>query len=338
MRYHVMESNDIRKNLATEEYLMNTVAVDEPLFLLYIQGPCIIIGRNQNAYEEINLNYLREHGITLTRRTSGGGAVYDDLGNISFSFVTKKDATTFGDYHGVTTPILRALHEMGATGAEVGGRNDLYIDGMKFSGNAMYTKKGRTYSHGTLMFDVDLSILDKVLTVSKEKIASKATKSVRKSVTNVKPFLNEAYQNLSTEEFRDALIRHVYQVDSLDEIKEKELILTTEQKADIQQLFEERYANDEWIFGSAPNFDFHRRTRLPQVGIVDVHLSTEHGKISAIQFTGDFFGSKDIADLEVLLKGKLYKYEEIEKVLKSVAVSDYILNFSNQELLDLIMS
>ncbi|HIY58965.1 MAG TPA: lipoate--protein ligase [Candidatus Tetragenococcus pullicola] len=337
MRYHVMKSNDIRKNLATEEYLMNTVDVEEPLFLLYIQSPCIIIGRNQNAYEEINLTYLRENNITLTRRTSGGGAVYDDLGNISFSFVTKKDATVFGDYHGVTTPILRALHEMGAKDAEVGGRNDLYINGMKFSGNAMYTKKGRTYSHGTLMFDVDLTVLDKVLTVSKEKIESKATKSVRKSVTNVKPFLDDAYQNLTTEAFGEALLRHVYQVDSIKDIADKELILSQEQKEGIEELFEKRYANDEWVYGSTPNFDFHRRTRLPKVGIVDVYISTEHGKISAIQFMGDFFGSKDISELEKVLKGTLYKYENIKEALLSLDVSDYILNFTNQEFIDLMM-
>jgi len=107
-----MGSKDIRMNLATEEYLMDHANVDEPLLLLYIQEPCVIIGRNQNVYEEINLRYLRAHQIVLTRRTSGGGAVYDDLGNMSFSFVTQKNATTFGDYQGVTQPILEALHRM----------------------------------------------------------------------------------------------------------------------------------------------------------------------------------------------------------------------------------
>jgi len=201
-----MESKDIRMNLATEEYLMDHANVDEPLLLLYIQEPCVIIGRNQNVYEEINLRYLRAHQIVLTRRTSGGGAVYDDLGNMSFSFVTQKNVTTFGDYQGVTQPILEALHRMGATQATSGGRNDLYIEGRKFSGNAMYTKNGRTYSHGTLMYDVDVSVLDQLLTVAKEKIASKATQSVRKNVTNVRPYLDTKWQKLTTEEFREQLL------------------------------------------------------------------------------------------------------------------------------------
>lgn len=149
-----MKSDDIRMNLATEEYLMNNVDISEPCLLLYIQKPCVIIGRNQNAYEEINFDYLRHNDIVLTRRTSGGGAVYDDLGNMSFSFVTKKDVTHFGDYHGATQPILKALQKMGAKEVEVRGRNDLFVEGKKFSGNAMYTKNDRSYSHGTLMFDV----------------------------------------------------------------------------------------------------------------------------------------------------------------------------------------
>ncbi|BAK93985.1 lipoate-protein ligase A [Tetragenococcus halophilus NBRC 12172] len=337
MRYHVMESNDIRRNLATEEYLMDTADVTEPLLLLYIQNPCIIIGRNQNAYEEIDLNYLRQHQIVLTRRVSGGGAVYDDLGNISFSFVTKKGDTTFGDYRGVTTPILEALRSMGAKEATSGGRNDLYMGDKKFSGNAMYTKKGRTYSHGTLMYDVDLTVLDKVLTVSKEKIASKATQSVPKSVTNVKPYLAPQFQAPTIEAFRDELICHIYQVNLLKEISDKKLELTDEDRQGIQKLVDKRYANDDWVYGQAPNFEFNQRTRLADVGIVDVHLSTEKGKISAIQFFGDFFGTKDIEGLEEILQGVTYKYETIKDALEGVDVSEYIFNFSNQALLDLLM-
>jgi len=145
---------------------------------------------------------------------------------MSFSFVTKKDATSFGDYQSATQPIMKGLAAMGAKEVEVHGRNDLFIDGKKFSGNAMYTKKGRTYSHGTLMYDVDLEELTKVLHVAQEKIASKATKSVRKSVTNIKPYLAEQYQSMDTKAFRDTLLFHIYEVESFDEISEHEIFLT----------------------------------------------------------------------------------------------------------------
>ena len=197
----------------------------------------------------------------LTRRTSGGGAVYDDLGNMSFSFVTKKDATSFGDYQSATQPIMKGLAAMGAKEVEVHGRNDLFIDGKKFSGNAMYTKKGRTYSHGTLMYDVDLEELTKVLHVAQEKIASKATKSVRKSVTNIKPYLAEQYQSMDTKAFRDTLLCRIYEVESIDEISEQEIVLTDADRQAIQTLFEERYANNEWIFNEAPAFEWQKRNQ-----------------------------------------------------------------------------
>ena len=333
-----MESNDIRMNLATEEYLMNHADISEPLFLVYIQSPCVIIGRNQNAYEELDLNYLRENHITLTRRISGGGAVFDDLGNMSFSFVKKRDEVQFGDYQNVTEPILSALHKMGATQAQSGGRNDLYIDGLKFSGNAMYSKNNRTYSHGTLMYDVDLSVLDRILTVSKEKIASKATPSVKKNVTNVKGYLKPEYQFERTEDFRDQLLCELYGVKSLAEIKDKELVLTQADREAIQKLFDEKYANDAWIFGEAPAFEYNKRTRIASVGIVDVKLNVVHGKISAAKIFGDFFGQQPVEQLSDFLVGKEYRFEAIEKALKQIKVSEYIHNLTNEDFLALLFS
>ena len=333
-----MESNDIRMNLATEEYLMNHADVSEPLFLVYIQSPCVIIGRNQNAYEELDLNYLRENRIALTRRISGGGAVFDDLGNMSFSFVKKRDEVQFGDYQNVTEPILAAFHKMGATQAQSGGRNDLYINGLKFSGNAMYSKNNRTYSHGTLMYDVDLSVLDRILTVSKEKIASKATPSVKKNVTNVKGYLKPEFQFERTEDFRNQLLCELYGVKSLAEIKDKELVLTQTDLEAIQKLFDEKYANDAWIFGEAPAFEYNKRTRIASVGIVDVKLNVVHGKISAAKIFGDFFGQQPVEQLSGFLVGKEYRFEAIEKALKQIKVSEYIHNLTNEDFLALLFS
>ena len=205
-----MRSQDIRDNLATEQYLMNNVEFDEPLVLFYIQKPCIIVGRHQNTLEEINSDYVNENNITVTRRISGGGAVYDDLGNISFSFVVNSNNDNFGNFKKLTKPIIDALKDMGATTAEVSGRNDLMVDGKKFSGNAMYTKNGKMFSHGTLAYDVDLSVLSKALNVPKDKMESKGIKSVKSRVTNVEPYLKPEFQSLSTEQFRDRLIMELF--------------------------------------------------------------------------------------------------------------------------------
>lgn len=183
MQYLVMQTDDIRTNLATEQYLMNSGKLEAPFMLFYIEKPCIIVGRNQNTMEEINQKYCEDNKITITRRLSGGGAMYQDLGNMCFSFVVPAKDQKFGDFKTLVQPIVKALHEMGATKAEVTGRNDIVIDGKKFSGNAMYTKGDKTFSHGTLMFDVDTSAVENALRVSKDKIKSKGVKSVdRKSV------------------------------------------------------------------------------------------------------------------------------------------------------------
>lgn len=338
MRYYIMPSRDIRRNLATEEYLMDHAPLDEPLLLLYIQDPCVIIGRNQNVYEEIDLTYLREQNITLTRRISGGGAVYDDLGNLSFSFVSRKGDVTFGDYQGVTTPILNALKEMGAKDVYAGGRNDLYHEGRKFSGNAMYSKNDRTYSHGTLMYDVDLDVLQQILTVNKEKIASKATPSVRKNVTNLKPLLTPDYQTNTTEAFRDQLILQLYHVDTFSKIKDKVLRLSAEDEREIEALFRKKYANTDWIFGKSPAFELKNRVRIPKVGIVEVQVATKEGRISHIRFLGDFFGSLPVSELEKKLCGKAFRYQAISDVLNTLTLSDYILHLTNEECLSLLFS
>ena len=336
MRYHIMESQDIRKNLATEEYLMDHYTENEPLLLLYIQTPCVIIGRNQNVYEEINQTYVHKEKITITRRTSGGGAVYDDLGNLSFSFVTNKHHTDFGEYKTATTPIVKALKSMGAENVEASGRNDLYIDGMKFSGNAMYTKKDRLYSHGTLMYDVDLSVLEKILTVSKEKIESKATKSVRKSVTNIKSFLKPEFQFATTEEFRDALLKEIYHVKDLVEIADKKVYLTPADQQRITKRVIDRYGNNEWIYGETPVYTLSRRTRIPSDGILDIRLTTNKGKITDIRFFGDFFGQKNIRELEQYFIGQPFLYDSVKASLAGVVVPEYITHFSNESLLTLL--
>ena len=228
MQYLAMPSNDIRRNLATEQHLMNSDHMQVPFMLFYIEDSCIIVGRNQNTLEEINQTYCREHGVTITRRLSGGGAMYQDMGNLCFSFVVPADQVKFGDFKDLVKPVVDALHDMGATGAEVTGRNDIVIDGKKFSGNAMYTRDGKTFSHGTLMYNVNTDVVAEALRVPKDKIESKGIKSVRSRVTNIMPYLKPEFQNLTTQQFRDELIKRIMKVDSIEEARQNEYHLTDE--------------------------------------------------------------------------------------------------------------
>lgn len=340
MRYVVMQSRDIRENLATEDYLLNTLSFEEPVVLFYIQKPCVILGRNQNAYEEIDLAYAREKGIVITRRLSGGGAVYDDLGNVSFSFVVQEGHQAFGgDFKAFTKPIIEALHKMGATGgAEISGRNDLLIDGKKFSGNAMYTKKGgKMYTHGTLMYDVDLAEVQRVLTVSKKKIESKGTKSVRGGrVTNLRPYLDEKYQQLTIEEFRNRLLMELFDVESLTEIAEKEYVLTKADQQEIRKLVAEVYGNEAWIFGEAPKFTIKKEEKF-KGGIVDARLTVEKGKIIELTIYGDYFAKKETAEIVAALLGVDYQYSSIWQALAAFNFEDYFVNITKEEFVHLLV-
>ncbi|MTV83205.1 lipoate--protein ligase [Secundilactobacillus folii] len=330
MYYYNMESEDIGYNLATEQYLMNSKDFDEPILLFYYQKPCIIVGRNQNTLEEINQDYVAQHNIQVTRRLSGGGAVYDDLGNVSFSFVVNRDDERFGDFKSFTKPIVDALKDMGATSIEVSGRNDILVNGKKFSGNAMYVKDGKMFSHGTLMYDVDQSVIAHALNVPKDKIASKGIKSVRSRVTNLKPYLKPEYQNLTIAEFRDTILRKVYGVDDLSEVADKAYHLTDEDKTAIKQLYDNYYNNWDWVYGTSPEFTVKKRQHFDS-GTIDARILVDKGRIQHVTFFGDFFGEKDARELAKILEGVRYDQPSLREALSDVNVGDYFAGITLDE-------
>lgn len=331
-----MKSHGIRHNLATEQYLMNNKKFDEPLVLFYYEGPCIIVGRNQNTLEEINQKYVEEHNITVTRRLSGGGAVYQDLGNLCFSFVVDSDSEEFGDFKSFVQPVVDALHAMGATTAEVSGRNDILVDGKKFSGNAMYSHSGKTFSHGTLMLDVDQDVIAHALNVPEDKMKSKGIKSVRSRVTNLKPYLAPEYQNLTVPEFRDTLLKELFQVKDLKAIADKEVTINDDEKVAIDKIYNDYYNNWDWVYGNSPEFTVKKRQHFT-AGTIDARLLVEGGKIKNLKFYGDFFGPADATELADKLTGVRYDREHVGAILDSVDTQQYFNGIPTAEVLDLLV-
>ena len=331
-----MKSHDIRHNLATEQYLMNNKKFDEPLVLFYYEGPCIIVGRNQNTLEEINQKYVEEHNITVTRRLSGGGAVYQDLGNLCFSFVVDSDSEEFGDFKSFVQPVVDALHAMGATTAEVSGRNDILVDGKKFSGNAMYSHSGKTFSHGTLMLDVDQDVIAHALNVPEDKMKSKGIKSVRSRVTNLKPYLAPEYQNLTVPEFRDTLLKELFQVKDLKAIADKEVTINDDEKVAIDKIYNDYYNNWDWVYGNSPEFTVKKRQHFT-AGTIDARLLVEGGKIKNLKFYVDFFGPADATELADKLTGVRYDREHVGAILDSVDTQQYFNGIPTAEVLDLLV-
>ncbi|GEA98060.1 lipoate--protein ligase [Levilactobacillus brevis] len=336
MYWYAMKSHDIRHNLATEQYLMNNKKFDEPLVLFYYEGPCIIVGRNQNTLEEINQKYVEEHNITVTRRLSGGGAVYQDLGNLCFSFVVDSDSEEFGDFKSFVQPVVDALHAMGATTAEVSGRNDILVGGKKFSGNAMYSHSGKTFSHGTLMLDVDQDVIAHALNVPEDKMKSKGIKSVRSRVTNLKPYLAPEYQNLTVPEFRDTLLKELFQVKDLKAIADKEVTINDDEKVAIDEIYNDYYNNWDWVYGNSPEFTVKKRQHFT-AGTIDARLLVEGGKIKNLKFYGDFFGPADATELADKLTGVRYDREHVGAILDSVDTQQYFNGIPTAEVLDLLV-
>ncbi|MBA4493391.1 lipoate--protein ligase [Paenactinomyces guangxiensis] len=319
---------DPRINLAIEEYALKHLDIENTYLLFYINEPSIIIGKHQNTVEEIHVDYVRENHIHVVRRLSGGGAVYHDLGNLNFSFITKDDGKSFANFHKFTEPVIEALHQLGVH-AELSGRNDIQVDGKKISGNAQFSTRGRMFSHGTLMFDVDLERVVKALNVKQEKIQSKGIKSVRSRVANISDYLQHP---LTIQEFRKILLESIFAGHS----PIPEYVLTDTDWEKIRQISKERYQNWDWNYGESPEFNVQHTKRFP-IGSIDVRLDVgEKGIIQNCKIYGDFFGIGDVSDIEKRLIGKRYDRQEIEQSLAGMDIKHYFGNITKEEFIDLV--
>ena len=318
---------DARFNLAIEEYLLRNIAPEENILLFYINSPSIIIGRNQNTFEEINVDYVQEHNIQVVRRLSGGGAVYHDHGNLNFSFIAPNTKENFHNFQKFTMPVIEVLNEMGVP-AELGGRNDILVEGRKISGNAQYVSGLRMVSHGTLLYNTDLSAVTNALKVKPSKIESKGIKSIRSRVANISEYLDEIPE---IETFRQNILRGIFK----DAQHIPQYHLNDADWEAINELSASRYQTWEWNFGHSPEFNIHKTHRFPS-GEIDARMNVIKGKIDCIKFYGDFFGQYEVSELESLLLGTPYHPEELLDVLESVDISKYFANISAQELVWLL--
>ncbi|QQE81010.1 lipoate--protein ligase [Alicyclobacillus sp. SO9] len=312
-------------NLAIEEYAVKHLDIDETYLLFYINEPAIIIGKNQNTFEEINTEYVREHGIHVVRRISGGGAVYHDLGNLSFSFITRNDGNAFSNFRRFTEPVVDALHQLGIN-AELTGRNDIQVGEKKISGNAQFATKGRMFSHGTLMFDVDLNEVVNALQVRADKIESKGIKSVRSRVANIREFLTE---DMTIHEFRDKLLAYIFQGKSVPQYH-----LNEEDWSGIRELSKQKYRSWEWNFGKSPAFNVQRSHRFP-IGSIDVRLNVKDGLIENCAIYGDFFGVEDVADIQERFLGRRVQHSDLQEAIADLDLKQYFGNVTKEEFLSL---
>lgn len=319
---------DPRINLAIEEYVLKKMDIEKDDYLLfYINQPSIIIGKNQNTVEEINTDYVEENGILVVRRLSGGGAVYHDLNNLNFSFLTKDDGNSFSNYKKFTQPVVDALAKLGVN-AELSGRNDILAEGKKVSGNAQYSTRGRMFSHGTLMFNLDIDAVVNSLRVKQDKIESKGIKSVRSRVTNILDLLPE---KITVEQFRMEILKSIFGGEENIQYYE----LTDEDWENIHEISKNRYQLWEWNYGKSPRFNIQKTQRFPSGGL-DIRLDVNKGIIEEAKIFGDFFGIGEVEEVAQLLVGTKYDRTAIAEKLKEIDIPTYFGGISEEDFLQLI--
>lgn len=323
MIYVDVNTTDVYYNFGVEYYFTTERQLPEPVFLFWRTTPTLMLGRYQNPYEEINLEYAREHSIALVRRMSGGGTIYTDLGGWQFSFIVPGDEGDI-DFQSYLRPILRALDALGLD-AEFNGRNDLLIGGRKFSGNAQYRKAGYTVHHGSLLFDTDIGRMVAATHADPYKILSKSIKSVRERVTNLSEHLPAP---MSPGDFKRRVVSAVVGDGGT-------YAMTPADEARALALGDSLFRDWSQVFGATPKFSIRREGRFAG-GRVAASLDVNRGCIDAIAFSGDFFAT-DVDALQSALLGLPYRRESVLEVLADPAFGRAIYGVTSNELASLIV-
>lgn len=332
----VDSSTDPYRNLAAEEYLFKSKR--EPIFRLWRNEKSVIVGRYQNTAAEINRDFVREHGIAVVRRLTGGGAVFHDLGNVNFTFIDSQKnfedtSTIFSRY---TRPIIEALHSL-RVDARLEGRNDLCIDGLKFSGNALAVSHGRILQHGTLLFNASMDDMGGALMNRPEKYQDKAVKSNRARVTNISEHLSKP---MTVNEFIAYLRDRVTEGTIVGSDGERETVTPYDyseiDNAAIDYLRESRYTTEKWNFGQSPRYAFKNVRRFPS-GTYEAYYNVDGGKIKDLHIYGDYFFVLPTEDFCREINGCIPSEAELIERISSTTYNSYFSGIKVEELVELLL-
>jgi lipoate-protein ligase A len=318
MKYLRLTTTDPYYNLAVEEYLLKNSTED--IFMLWQNCPSVIIGKNQNAYAEVDLEYANEHGINIVRRMTGGGAVYHDLGNLNYSFITSTERAESLDYEYFTRPIIAAMSSLGLD-CKLCGRNDIECNGKKISGNAQLSAGGRILHHGTLLFDVDTDEMSAVLRVDREKLEYKAVKSHKGRVANIASLLSE---KMTAQEFIDCIETFIHAHMAVETV-------AVPDNVEIGALRDRNKSND-FIYSDRrflTSYSCSRRKKFPY-GIVNLDMMLNGKVIESVVISGDFFERSSVEELEKKLAGRSVSE------LDGIDPSEYIDKMTLKDLIELI--
>lgn len=326
IKLFISKNNNPKYNLAVEEYLTYTKLFNEPVFFIWQNENTIVVGRNQDTYSQIDIQKTQLNNVNVVRRNTGGGTVFQDLGNICYSIITNNESSE--GYQESLKPIINFLKSKNVE-AKFSGRNDIEVDGFKISGNAKLKTSKKTLIHGTLLFDVDLTKLSSYLVVNKEKLISKKIQSVQSRVKNIIDLMNEKE---SIEKFKNDLINYYLNNNNFGLVE-----LTEEDNLAINQLMVSKYDTWDWNFGKNLSFDFKNVTYLPEKGTVDIRMNTLQGIIKEIKFFGDFLGYIKTDILEEKLINEKFEINNIRQIISEAPIKEIFgENFEVEDLINIM--
>lgn len=323
MIYIETNSLDPTWNLACEEYALKCLSHLGPILMLWQNRNAVIIGRYQNMLKEVQMEAVKRHQVQVVRRSTGGGTVYHDLGNLNYSFIFKVNNPEEMILQNVSKPVIAALAQMGVR-AEVNGRNDITIDGKKISGTAQCLHDGYLLHHGTLLFHSDIAFIDEVLSVDRRKLAAKGTDSVKSRVVNISSYLKEPY---TISEFKEKLLEYLTEHHLTESYS-----LTDYDKEQIAKMQKEKYLSWQWNMGKTPPFNLDLSVKFDS-GLLEIKLLVQKGIINECKITGDFLGLLAVEELEEKLKGLPYERKIVSDNLEE-SLELYLGRIKKAEFLD----
>lgn len=328
MIHVINDSNDPAFNLACEEYLVtaptDSMLGSNDICMLWQNRPVVVVGRNQNTDLQLNADFIEEQGIEVVRRLSGGGAVYHDAGNLNFTVIKRNASDLRNDFSFFTLPVLEALRTYGAD-VEFAGRNDLLIDGKKFSGNAQYSVHETLLHHGTILWNSEMAILGKALKAKKR--LARGVESVVSRVANVAEYLPK----VSLAEFSERLVERLATFGGGVRIDYK---LGEEDIAAIERLAEEKYRKASWNWGKSPQYNWVREATLSAGNMVVCADVNDEGIVAYLKIHGDFFEAQPIENLEALFVG--LGVEQLAEKAQTLNLGDYVHRLNTEEFIDLL--
>lgn len=327
MKYYISKTKDPYFNLAMEEYLMKNI--EDEVFYIYVNDPSVIIGKNQNPYSEVGIDFIKENNIKLVRRLSGGGAVYHDNGNINYAFILPGHSDNLYQFQKYSMPVVDSIKKNLNLNVEFSGRNDLIIEEKKISGSAQYVVDHRLLHHGTLLYDVDFTNVSQILLPNNDKLKSKGVKSVASRVSNLVGFDGD-WEDFNSQKVIDFLIGDISD--------DSEYVFTDEQIKEIEKIAEANANSVKFILENKKQYENHYVEYIPGFGTIEIYSNLEDGKIKELEIFGEYFFKEDLTEIKEGIIGVNFDKDSISEFVNKIEnFENYFHRLTKEKLVEIIM-